>query len=367
MFRGYRVGLGMTIALAIAAGEAKAQYYPGYGGYGWGGWGGGGATAQGDIARGLGAYNIGAGIYNEKTAVADSINTDTVIRWNDYLWSSQQLANKREYLRMKQRQGLVNDTVDSIQQRLRETPTQRDIENGDALNVVLDDISNPRIHSSALRLAKEPLSSDVIDDIPFQNASEAVTISLHQLTKDAWPLALQDDAFAADRKAWDQAVADALKEDEDGQISAKTLNRVRMTAGRIRAKLEASPPTDPQQRTEARNYVKTLLGLSRMLENPRVEKALSALEKHPKTTLGNLFGFMHTYNLRFGRATTPEQREIYADLYPKMVAHRDRVFKDSGIGEAQASDRPKGHPTDFFQGMHLDHLEGKTPAPPAPQ
>jgi len=339
--------------------SAQAQYgYPGgYGGYGWGGWGA--STIGGDYARGMGVFAAGAGAYNVQSAEANSINADTVMRFNEYLWESQQVSNRREYTRMKQRQGLVNDTVDTIQKRLRENPSQRDIENGDALNAVLNDITNPRIHSSALRMATDPLSSDVIDDIPFENASEAVTLSLSQLTKEAWPNALLDDAFTPEREAWHQAVADALKEDEDGRISPKTLKRVRDAAGRLRAKLEASPPQDPMERGEARNYVKTLLGLSRMLENPRVEKAIAALEKHPKTTLGNLFGFMHAYNLRFGPATTPEQREIYSDLYPKMASHRDRIYKDSGIDPAPP--RRNGHPTDFFQGMHLDHLEGKNP------
>src|SRR5208337_2165664 len=76
-----------VFALALIQGAcAQAQWgYPGgYGGYGWGGWGG--QTAQGDIARGLGAYAMGAGYYNQQTAVANSINTDTVMRWNQYVY-----------------------------------------------------------------------------------------------------------------------------------------------------------------------------------------------------------------------------------------------------------------------------------------
>ena len=64
---------------------ARAQYgYPaGYGGYGWGGWG---STPQSALARGLGYFNMGRGAYNEDTAVARSINTDTVMRWNQYAY-----------------------------------------------------------------------------------------------------------------------------------------------------------------------------------------------------------------------------------------------------------------------------------------
>lgn len=360
MVRGSRLMMGIAATVAIFAGEAQAQYYPGYGAYGWGGWGGGGATPQGDFARGLGAYNIGAGAYNEMTAQAASINTDTVIRWNQYLWNSQQEANRREYLRMAQRQQAINQTADQVYQRLRDNPTDSDINSGNALNLVFDQITDPRIHSSAMRLANDPISGSIIDDIPFENASDAVTLSLNQLSaKDSWPLALQDDAFQPERKAWESAIAKALKEDENGRISARTLAELRAIPPLIHDKLEAAPPADKATLNEGRNYVKTLAGLARMLENPRVEKAIAALEKHPQTTLGGLLGFMHTYNLRFAPASTPEQRTIYADLYPKLVAHRDRVVKDSGIDATQPPPRPKGNPTDFFQGMNMNHLNGK--------
>src|SRR3954451_21064873 len=101
MLRGYRLTLALVAALAVTAGEARAQFgygaYPGgYGGFGWGGWGGGGGTVQGSIARGLGYYAMGAGVYNEDTAVANSINAQTVEQWNQYWWQSQQEANRRE-------------------------------------------------------------------------------------------------------------------------------------------------------------------------------------------------------------------------------------------------------------------------------
>lgn len=280
------------------------------------------------------------------------------MRWNQYLWLSQQEANRREYVRRARRQAEVNLTAESIKQRLLENPTKSDVASGDALNIVLDQVTDPRIHSSALRLATDPLNTDVIDDIPFQNASEAVTLSLHQLTaKDAWPNGLLGPEFAPERKAWEQTVEQALKEDEEGRISPQTLNVLRSTASRLKAKLDAFPPADKQDLINARDYVKMVIGLSRMLGSPQIEKVLAELEKTHKTTLGSLLAFMHTYNLRFGVATTPEQRNVYDTLYPKLVAFRDRVVK-----EAVAVEPPppgKGKPSDFFQGMHLEHLDNK--------
>jgi len=352
-----RLALASAVVWGALVGPAQAQYYGGYGGYGWGGWGG--ETPQGSIARGLGFYNIGAGIYNEDTAIANSINADTVMRWNQYLWLSQQEANKREYLRMARRAQRVDASGEQIYKRLLEHPEASDITSGDALNVILDQVTDPRIHSSALRLATQPLDSDVISHIPFRNASEGITLSLNQLTaKGGWPPALQGDNYAEERAAYQEAIAEALKEDEEGEISQPTLAKVREAAARIRAKFEDNRPQDPKASSDGENYVKALTGMARMLENPETEKILAELKKRPKTTLGSLLGFMHTYNLRFAPAQTPEQRVIYQNLYPVMASQRDSLLKDFKDGK-EAPDLAKGGPTDFFSGMHLDYLGGK--------
>ena len=85
--------------LSISSGNARAQFgYPGgYGGYGWGGWG---STIGGSNAAGLGYFNMGRGAFNEQTAVARSINNDTYIRWNQYMYLSQQHANSLYHRRL---------------------------------------------------------------------------------------------------------------------------------------------------------------------------------------------------------------------------------------------------------------------------
>lgn len=354
MFRGFRLAFALTVVAMASAGQAHAQYYGGYGGYGWGGWGG--ETPQGSIARGLGFYNIGAGIYNKETAVANSINADTVMRWNEYVWQGQQEANKREYLRRARRQQRDSETGDAIYKRLVESPSASDITSGDALNVILDQITDPRIHSSALRLATQPLESAVVGGIPFQNASEGVTLSLNQLTaKEGWPPALQGEQFAEERAAYQEAIAQALAEDEEGDISPATLAKVRAAASRVRVKFDANRPKDPKSLVDGENYVKALAGMSRMLENPETEKVLAELKKIDKTTLGNLLAFMHTYNLRFAPAKTPAQRSVYQTLYPMMATERDTLLKDAKLDQGELASS-KNRPTDFFSGMHLDYL-----------
>jgi hypothetical protein len=254
---------------------------------------------------------------------------------------------------------------DLLLQRLRENPTDRDIRDGDALNAILDQLSDPRVHSSTLRLATDSIGSDVVRSIPFERASLAVTIALDQLAgKDGWPFALRSDQFAEDRKAYEEAVDQALKEDEEGDLKPESLERMRAALRRVYDKFEASPPQDKIQKVETENYLKTLYGMSKMLENPQVEQIIAELEKVPKTSLGSLLGFMHTYNLRFGPAKTPKQEAVYQQLYPLLAAHRDKVLKDlKDEGTVQAR---SNRPPNFFQGMRLDRLSGKSPPPPPP-
>ncbi len=372
MHQGFRWTLGMGILLALGASEGKAQYYGGYGGYGWGGWGGG-STVQGDIARGLGYYNMGAGIYNEDTAVANSINAQTIMSWNQYMYLSQQEANRKEYMRLARRQQKNVEALNNISDRLHNNPEPRDIENGDALNAALDDLTDPKVHGSALRLVRNPVPGKAIRQIPFENASEAVTLSLDQLTgPKAWPDALQGEFFAPERKAVEDAIDAAVKEDEEGTLSPTTIDRVYDAASRLTAKLKANPPDDKVKLNQAQGYIKTLLGMARMLQKPEVGKVLAELDSVKETTLGSLLGFMHAYNLRFGPASNAEQRAVYVSLYPMLDEARDKMTKDlepSKDGNTLARSNPKV-PTDFFQGMKLEHLEPRSsrsvPPPPPP-
>jgi hypothetical protein len=359
MQRVFRVALGVVIVLALADGEARAQYYGGYGPWGWGGWAGG-STVQGDIARGLGYFNIGAGIYNEETARANAINADTIMRWNEYMFLAQQEANRREYLRRQRLMRRDAAAGEAMLKRVREHPDVHDITNGDALNAILDQLSDPRIQSSSLRLLKTPISREAIREIPFEIASEAVAITLDRLTgEENWPPALQGEPFAPERKAYREAIAKALKEDEEGKISPETLRAVNDAVSRLRAKLEANKPADPAQYAEAANFLKALTAMTRMLQDPDMSKILADLDSVKETTLGSLLAFMHAHNLRFGPATTDAQRTVYRNLYPVLAEARDRVLKEAGIGPDghEPVARNERNAVDFFQGLHLENLD----------
>jgi hypothetical protein len=378
MIRGIRLVLGGLAILAATSGEARSQYYYpygyGYGGSGFGGWGG---TPQGNFLQGLGAYAEGAGVYNYDSATARSINVDTAIRLNQYIWNSELEARQLYNTHLARRMSLSNDQYKIRQKQMRAAPLSGDIESGEALNLILFDLTDPRVmsNSSALRMADASVSARTIREIPFRDETDAITISLDQLTDPkSWPTPLRAEVFAPEREAYQKAIDDALAEDkEGGTLKPETVARVRNAVATLYRKVDATIPKSQQpDHLDSINYLKGLAGLSRMLERPNVESVLSELEKIENTTIGNLVAFMHTYNLRFGTATTPKQKAAYRDLYPLMVAARDKVLgKPQGDTEPTPA-TPVDNPTAIFYGLDPAHLHPKTapssptPTPPAP-
>jgi hypothetical protein len=354
MRRCTRFVLGLVVILSISVGTVHALDW------GWGGWGGWVDTPEGSIARGMGYYYTGAGIYNEKTAIADSINVDTMIRWNQYLHEANLEATRRYIARRSgqsaKNRALYNERVKNLQ----ENPTARDIETGDALNAALNQLIDPRISSSALRIATAPIEASVIREIPFRNASEAVTIVLSQVkavTK--WPAALEGDRFSEEKKTFDEIVEKALEEDETGDISPATLKRAHELIAAVRGKLAAAPLEETRASQQATRFLKSLAGLVRMLETPDTTEAFNQLRMIKTTPLGNLIAFMEVYNLRFGASTTPTQRQIYRQLYETLDQVRDRVVKESKIDLNATAAADPNIVGDFFSKVDLDQTEGK--------
>jgi hypothetical protein len=368
--------LGAAALLAMPALEVKAQFYPygaGWGGGGFGGWGGGGDTIQGSIARGMGAFAAGAGQYNLETAQANSINANTLASINQYMYLSSLEAGKIERMRYAKRKALTDQNQQAIAQiaeQIRTNPTQRDIDDGAALNALLDQLSHPSIlDGSALRLANAKIDAKLIRKVPFRDNTDAVTIALDQLTDEkAWPLPLRGHDFDVERKAYIKAVDDALAQDREGDLTSDTIGKVRGAVAALSKRVgEVIPASRQPDHLQATSYIKGLAGFSKMLERANVEAILADLSKVEDTTAGHLLAFMHTYNLRFGPSSTPEQRMAYGQLYGALKSTRDKLLGRPGEEPiARGSGDPNAVPPgQIFQGIEEKHLHS-TPAPPPP-
>jgi hypothetical protein len=203
------------------------------------------------------------------------------------------------------------------------------------------------------------------------NAAEAISISLEGMRDAAkWPARLRDPRLDPERQDFDRLVAQARAQiQKDEEIDPETLDQIRGVAKRILDKLTEQPLTSQAEDQAAMNFAKTVVALTRMLEKPNVEPVLNELRKIEKTDVSHLLGFMRTFNLRFGPATTPAQRNAYMQLYPSMDDARDKLLAELKLPDAPPSYKAK--PEEFFSAMSDEQLQGKKPqappAPPAPQ
>lgn len=357
-----RIGWFMTLTLAVYltayAHQSHAQFvYPGaYGGYGWGGWGNIGGTVGGDYARGLGVFAAGAGEYNRKTAAAASINADTVMRWNQYIYLSQQDANRAYGETVARREKRTKTAQAEIDRRLRENPDQRDIDSGSALNVAVEEITDPRAYFRAMKSAKAIVGGETVRDIPFQYARAGITSSIHQLTKGEPPKALMTPAFDSDRAAL-KAIHVKLRSqlENGGEPDPATIDEAKKIIETAHAKAVKLYAKNSRDLAESERYMKALLGLVGMLETPALSVLLSGVETHPEITLDQLLVFMNSFNLRFGKAANPKQRAAYAKLYPMLKALRVEVV--ASLAKAPPI-KPSGHEAeDFFSSMSYEDIE----------
>jgi hypothetical protein len=357
-----RVGLMVGLALILGGGDAPAQW----GAWGMGGWGGS-STVGGDLAHGMGQFAAGAGQYNQQTAIANSINANTVMQINQYMFAAQQEANQRQYVRTNRRIGRANQTAADTASRLRNNPDQGDVDRGDALNVLLDDLTSPSVPRSTLKYEGSDLEASLVGQIPFRNAAEAVTICLDQLTdKSRFPAFLRSEALTSEADAFVASVKEARRQaQENGELSSDAVARVKETARALYAKAQSPTITAlPADRNEGLNYLKGAAALAKIAANPDTLRALQELKKIKTTHMSNLIGFMHAYNLRFGPADSAEQRVAYRTLYPLLKGDRDRVLASLGPQATQTPPPPdpKANPTAIFHGLDEKQLD----LPPKP-
>ena len=243
--------------------DAQYGYYPnGYNQYGWGGWG---ADPQSGYMAGLGAYARGAGVYAVDQAKADSINADTMIKWNKALRARQRA------LRAEQQKEAAQNEADRERRVV-----ERRVEDGTTLNNLLLQILD--FDPSAVKSAgsKVRLSPAAIREIPFEWDSEAITICLDQMTaQGSLPDVLMDPIYTENRDALRSAIAAALKEDAKGTVSDATRKRISDAIAGFRAKYKQNGVGFDEIVSPAQDYFNTMASLVPMLNDPGMRKILA--------------------------------------------------------------------------------------------
>jgi hypothetical protein len=292
-------------------------------------------------------------------AKAQAINFETMQKWNQALRLRQQQLEREK----QQQEAQLRAERDARVERM-------ELEDGTTLNNLLMQILGFDPNASRSSQARAPLGASAVREIPFQWNTEAITICIDQLTaRTALPDALSGDSYRGERAALGEAVEAALQEDAKGDVSASTMKRLNTAIANFRAKFVKQVPRNDPDFDDGDDYFSTLASLTRLLHDPSMKKALGELETVREISIGDLIGFMQTYNLRFGPVMTAQQLEIYKTLVGLLTAVKNDVAMGtpppppapglddkSGKGLQEAA-------KDAFKNMEWQHLDAHSRQP----
>ncbi len=242
-----------------------------------------------------------------------------------------------------------------IQAKLRDHPSQHDIYMGNALNVAVEEIEDPRVYSKNLNKAKVRIGGKMVRDIPFRYAPACITTTISQIIQGPPPAPLMTADFDDDRAAFKELGMEIKSSLKNGDAPrSETVTKALAVVNAAEAKADRVLPRNTRDRNDADKYLKSLHGLLTLLQTPALNVLLSGVENHPEATLGELLAFMSAYHLRFGQAKTPAQQVAYDTLYPMLVDLRDEVAPAlAGTPPSKADPAAVG---EFFSQMSYDDL-----------
>ncbi len=366
MIRRMSMLLGLCLILSMSGREARAQWGYGYGGWGWGGWGA--ATPQSAALQGAGYYAMGAGMYNLNTAQARSINAQTAMQWNDYVaqvtHESARIHEMRVHSEFQKNQRLYDDWKN----RLRNSPGRVEIEDGSALNVALDDLTNPRLGSSALRAASAPVPASLIAEVPFVNNAERVTLMLDHMRQGVkWPAALEGERFSDAKKMFDEIRADpqgsrrerrGLAQDPANRRGARQLPPGQ--GDRPAALRPARPAGGPEVPHDLPEPPEPAEEAGYPARDDRAEEGPGHDDRQPP-------GLHALFQPPVRRANTLKEKQAYSRLFEVLDQTRDQILAEAKLDStatAQANPKPA---VDYNQQLNQVRRPGAAPQPPAPR
>ncbi len=300
-----------------------------------------GSTAQGDYLRGVGVAGMGMGLYNRNTAIANSINTDTAIRLNEYIYNCLMNENKMNAEHRQMIAQRAKDLMSKIRERIAQHPEARDVRIGDSLNVILEQLNNPKIQESSSRSVAITLSVDEVRRIPFKLGAKGVRrFSIARLTakgKGHWPEAFQDNRFDFDRRKLEKALDNVLEQQYSRSLQLGTIQALEEAVDGLETRLElVVGKSSNRLYLEARDRVKEMRETVEMLKFTDIEVALGELDRYAGTTVNDLRVFMQRHGLQFADASTPDEKELFPQLYAKLGEQRDHVSQGLAVDDNPA-------------------------------
>lgn len=301
----------------------------------------GGSTVEGDYLRGLGVAAWGVGVGERAAAEGRSIDTDTWIRFNEYVSAVLDRENARnaQHRREMQERRLFHHAA--IQTRLRENPEGRDVDDGDALNVVLHDMNSGRIPESAHRSPEVSLTVDEVRRIPFKLASVGPqSFSMRRLVlkqRGRWPLAFQERRFDVALRSYATALDTVMEQGVEGTAQVVAIDKLSASVDDLGDKLEEIFKGRPMDRRniEGAQRIRDMKATVEMLKTHKAQLALKDLDLYAGTTVNDLRQYMRNHDIQFAAAKNDEEKALFRTLYEKLKTHHEMVKDRQGQDEAR--------------------------------
>ena len=177
---------------------------------------------------------------------------------------------------------------------------------GDALNVILDELSAPGVYSRSISAAQAPLSTSLVKPcLSGTPHKRSPSVSTSWRTGFRLSSRIHDSIRngSRSRKLSPEPDPSRRRTTRSQEKPSRACAAIRQLHDRIKSDVPAG-----RNRNEADNFLKAAYGLARMMETPEISTFLKDLDKVETTSVASLLGFMFAFNLRFGIATTPSQR-----------------------------------------------------------
>ena len=152
----------------------------------------------------------------------------------------------------------------------------------------------------------------------------------------------------------------ALEEDSRGNVSPATRKRVVDAISAFQNSFKKKTDEFEPGYEDAREFLTTLAGLSRLLNDTSLKAFLSKLDDGQERTVGDLVTFMNAFNLRFGPATSERQIVIYRRLIPAAFnksATRQLPMATRPSIPDRTGERLRSAARAVFKGMNWDELD----------
>jgi hypothetical protein len=289
---------------------------------------------MGNLYTGVGNFAAGLGEYRKGDAVAGSVEVDAWMKLDQYNYLCLQEFLRRRHEAMVRRRQILKERLDAKLLRLREDPSEADIERGDALNILLTDLGRGELCAIAQRCRTVPLDGRVLRDLPLLYAEAGLVICPARLVvDDRWPAVLREPAFASERREFERSVETALDQAARGVLTAESAAAVDRALKELRGSFKARRTTAGRgERVEAWQFLEELSRSARMLHDPHAVRVLGEMSRYSGETAGELVDFLRRSRLRFHVAESPTERELYGTVRLALAEHRDEAV-------AQAAER----------------------------